>query len=68
MNDKTRYVFAGWLMLNEQERGVLREKIAQYYESDEYERRRLVESYRADLRKLEMQTGPLGKVCPCCGR
>jgi hypothetical protein len=66
MNDKTRRVFAGWLKLTEGERRDLENAVREYNTATLSEQRRLMESTRDSVTKME--TGPLPGGCPCCGR
>lgn len=66
MDKKTVRVFNGWLELNSYQRTELEIAMKDYQEAPEDRRRRLHESTRDSVFKVE--TGPLGSSCPCCGR
>lgn len=67
MNDKTKFVFNGWLALSESEREELAEAIRQYQAGSLSKKSSLNESTRDSV--MKMQTGPHGRtICACCGR
>lgn len=65
MNEKTSRVFAGWLVLTSDEQKELQKAVQQYYDSSDFRKKEIRESMRD--RATKMETGPLGKGCPCCG-
>ena len=66
MNDKAKRVFNGWLNLTIGERQELENAIRRFNTTTVEERRRLLESTRDSV--MKMDTGPLGSGCACCGR
>jgi len=66
MNDKTAKVFNGWLALTVEERQKFNEALREYTEKPESGKAEFRESVRKSATRME--TGPLGKGCPCCGR
>jgi hypothetical protein len=67
MNEKTAKVFNGWAALTTDERQEFDRAVRDYNQQNESGKTKLRESVRktADAR---METGPLGRGCPCCGR
>jgi hypothetical protein len=66
MNEKTRKVFNGWLGLTEEERAQLQAAIRDFNVSNSTKQTEIRESVRKSATRME--TGPLGRGCPCCGR
>ncbi len=60
MNEKTKLVFAGWLGLSQTEKEELDVAIRDYMEQS---RQRQME-----IEGLLIKIGPLGPVCPYCGK
>ena len=55
-------VFMGWLRLSDNEKGDVLEEIRKFQSLGYLDKRTLIE------KKAEIITGPVGLVCPCCGR
>jgi hypothetical protein len=65
MNKKTQFVFNGWLELSQAERDEFENAVREYNSGTYQKRVQLTESTRG---VAKMETGPLGRGCPCCGR
>jgi hypothetical protein len=65
MNEKTEFVFNGWLALNEGERADFANAVGEYSGASVARRRQITEAHE---HIMKMQTGPLRDGCPCCGR
>ena len=61
MNDKTKRVMIGYLSLSDSERSEFEEELRRYRLRSFRER----ELYETEMR---VTSGPVGNVCPCCGR
>jgi hypothetical protein len=66
MNEKTQKVFNGWLSLTVDERQEFNKALREYTEKPESGKIEFRESIHKSATKME--TGPLGRGCPCCGR
>jgi len=66
MNDKTKRVFNGWLVLSADERAEFEKAVRDYHSSTSTKQRELRETFSDRVQK--MQTGPLSSGCACCGR
>ncbi|MHA2217635.1 MAG: hypothetical protein ACXACY_17000 [Candidatus Hodarchaeales archaeon] len=62
MIKNSELVFIGWLKLTDSEKEEVLEEIKKFQSLTYYEQRSLTE------KKTEISTGPLGGICPCCGR
>ena len=64
MDKKAGIVFRGFLELNSEEQSDVVFAINEYDKKGTYEKQEIRKSYEKDRVVL----GPLGSVCPCCGR
>jgi hypothetical protein len=62
MTKNSELVFIGWLKLTDSEKEEVLEKIREFQSLTYYEKRSLIE------KETKIITGPIGGVCPCCGR
>lgn len=60
MTRNSELVFDGWLRLTENEKKEVLEEINKFQNLGYLEKRTIIE------RKIV--TGPIGSICPCCGR
>lgn len=67
MNEKTNKVFNGWLALTTDERQEFQKAVRDYIEQPESGKMKIRESV-SKTAGTRMETGPLGRGCPCCGR
>jgi len=67
MNEKTNKVFNGWLGLTTDERREFDKAVRDYNNETESGKTTLRESV-GKTAGTRMETGPLGRGCPCCGR
>ena len=67
MNDKTTKVFNGWLALTTDELQEFDKAVRDYKEQAEPGKLKIRESIHKTA-TTRMETGPLGRGCPCCGR
>ncbi len=65
MNERTRIVFNGFLELTQSEQQEFISAVINHSRMTEVEKR-LVESETKSMTRVSL--GPLGNVCPCCGR
>lgn len=67
MNDKTRFVFRGWLQLSPQERSDLIGAIQEFAAGEPGERTAFLRE-SAEFITKRISLGPLSDACTCCGK